>query len=57
MACHYIHQLKPNKRQVKKRVSAGTLDVNDCLMHMMVPTLPFGGVGHSGMGLSFIFKI
>jgi acyl-CoA reductase-like NAD-dependent aldehyde dehydrogenase len=36
--------------QVKKKVSAGTLDVNDCLMHMMVPTLPFGGVGHSGMG-------
>ncbi|KAL5254682.1 hypothetical protein ACHWQZ_G014202 [Mnemiopsis leidyi] len=36
--------------QVKKRVSAGTLDVNDCLMHMMVPTLPFGGVGHSGIG-------
>jgi len=36
--------------EVKKKVSAGTLDVNDCLMHMMVPTLPFGGVGHSGMG-------
>ena len=38
--------------QVKKKVSAGTLDVNDCLMHMMIPTLPFGGVGHSGIGNS-----
>ncbi|XP_063681360.1 aldehyde dehydrogenase family 3 member B2-like isoform X3 [Bolinopsis microptera] len=36
--------------EVKKKVSAGTLDVNDCLMHMMIPTLPFGGVGHSGIG-------
>ena len=36
--------------QVKKRVSSGTLDINDCLMHMTVETLPFGGVGNSGIG-------
>ena len=41
-------------RQVQQRfvdeVSCGSLCINDTLMFMSVPDLPFGGVGPSGMG-------
>lgn len=30
--------------------SSGGLMANDCLMHFSVSSLPFGGVGDSGMG-------
>ena len=30
--------------------SSGAVCVNDCIVHAAVPTLPFGGVGNSGMG-------
>ena len=30
--------------------SSGAVCVNDCIAHAAVPTLPFGGVGNSGMG-------
>jgi acyl-CoA reductase-like NAD-dependent aldehyde dehydrogenase len=30
--------------------SSGDADVNDCSLHPLVPELPFGGVGNSGMG-------
>jgi acyl-CoA reductase-like NAD-dependent aldehyde dehydrogenase len=33
-----------------ERTSSGGLCINDCIMHVVVETLPFGGVGHSGMG-------
>ncbi|NXQ35828.1 AL3A2 dehydrogenase, partial [Alaudala cheleensis] len=43
-----------NKKQLIRRViaetSSGGLTANDVLMHSVVPGLPFGGVGHSGMG-------
>jgi len=32
------------------RTSSGGLVMNDVVMHLTVDTLPFGGVGHSGMG-------
>ena len=32
------------------RTSSGGGCVNDCVMHLGVPDLPFGGVGESGMG-------
>merc|ERR1711916_131029 len=35
---------------VESRTSSGAFSVNDCLMHAAVAGLPFGGVGHSGMG-------
>ena len=31
-------------------VPSGGVSVNDCLLHSLVKTLPFGGVGESGMG-------
>ena len=29
---------------------SGNVDVNDCTLHPLVPDIPFGGVGNSGMG-------
>ncbi|NXQ42828.1 AL3A2 dehydrogenase, partial [Catharus fuscescens] len=43
-----------NKKQLIRRViaetSSGGMTANDVIMHSVVPALPFGGVGHSGMG-------
>ncbi|NXF99186.1 AL3A2 dehydrogenase, partial [Sakesphorus luctuosus] len=43
-----------NNKQVIRRViaetSSGGMTGNDVIMHSVVPNLPFGGVGHSGMG-------
>ncbi|XP_066835856.1 aldehyde dehydrogenase family 3 member A2-like isoform X3 [Anser cygnoides] len=43
-----------NDKKVIKRVisetSSGGVTVNDVIMHFFLPTLPFGGVGNSGMG-------
>ncbi|XP_027186786.1 aldehyde dehydrogenase family 3 member H1-like isoform X2 [Cicer arietinum] len=38
------------KEQFVKKVSAGGLLINDTSLHLVVYTLPFGGVGDSGMG-------
>lgn len=38
------------KEQFVKNVSAGGLLINDTVLHLVVHTLPFGGVGDSGMG-------
>lgn len=35
---------------IKNRTTSGGLNINDCLMHLANPELPFGGVGSSGMG-------
>ncbi|KAL2941849.1 Aldehyde dehydrogenase family 3 member I1 chloroplastic [Bienertia sinuspersici] len=43
-----------NNEQLKnafvKNISAGGMLVNDTILHLTVSTLPFGGVGESGMG-------
>jgi aldehyde dehydrogenase (NAD+) len=36
--------------QVLEQTSSGGVSVNDVIMHMASPNLPFGGVGASGMG-------
>jgi aldehyde dehydrogenase (NAD+) len=36
--------------EVTAQTSAGGMCVNECLMHLAAPDLPFGGVGESGMG-------
>ncbi|KAI4330095.1 hypothetical protein MLD38_028402 [Melastoma candidum] len=38
------------KQQFVQRVSAGGMLINDTVLHLTVPGLPFGGVGESGMG-------
>jgi aldehyde dehydrogenase (NAD+) len=37
-------------RKVLRSTSSGGACVNDTMMHLTVPDLPFGGVGESGMG-------
>jgi aldehyde dehydrogenase (NAD+) len=39
-----------SERRFSEAVSTGNLCINDTLMFMSVPELPFGGVGMSGMG-------
>ncbi|XP_067866771.1 aldehyde dehydrogenase, dimeric NADP-preferring-like [Heterodontus francisci] len=42
-----------NKKLIKKMIaktSSGGVTANDCLIHYTVDTLPFGGVGKSGIG-------
>jgi len=39
-----------SRERVLTETSAGGVAVNDVVMHMPVPELPFGGVGASGMG-------
>jgi len=36
--------------EILERTSSGDACVNDCALHPLVPELPFGGVGNSGMG-------
>ena len=38
------------EREVLSRTSSGGACVNETLMHLVAPDLPFGGVGTSGMG-------
>lgn len=37
-------------QQVLERTVAGGVSINDCVLHIAQPALPFGGVGPSGMG-------
>jgi aldehyde dehydrogenase (NAD+) len=36
--------------QILNKTTSGDAVVNDCTVHPLVPDLPFGGVGNSGMG-------
>ena len=50
LAAYLFTRSRVSERQFVQMVSAGSLCVNDVLMFMSVPELPFGGVGMSGMG-------
>ncbi|KAL2339768.1 hypothetical protein Fmac_007708 [Flemingia macrophylla] len=50
LAAYIFTNNKKFKEQFIKNVSAGGLLVNDTVLHLVVHTLPFGGVGESGMG-------
>ena len=36
--------------QILGSTASGNADINDCAVHPLLPDLPFGGVGNSGMG-------
>ena len=36
--------------QISKLTSSGTICINDVLLPVLIPNLPFGGVGQSGIG-------
>ncbi|XP_061359961.1 aldehyde dehydrogenase family 3 member H1-like [Gastrolobium bilobum] len=50
LAAYLFTTNKKLKEQFVMKVSAGGVLVNDTLLHLAVHTLPFGGVGESGMG-------
>ncbi|XP_030523397.1 aldehyde dehydrogenase family 3 member H1 [Rhodamnia argentea] len=50
LAAYIFTNDKKLKEHFVKNVSAGGLVVNDTTVHVAVHTLPFGGVGQSGMG-------
>lgn len=50
LAMYLFSKNKKDVELILGNTSAGGVTVNDSLMHAAVETLPFGGVGNSGMG-------
>ncbi|KAL8110280.1 aldehyde dehydrogenase family 3 member H1-like [Apium graveolens] len=50
LAAYLFTNNKKLKGKFVSEVSAGGMLINDISLHLSVPTLPFGGVGESGMG-------
>ena len=50
LALYVFSNDEATQHKVIDRTSSGNACINDVLMHMVVPELPFGGVGESGMG-------
>ncbi|KAK1407755.1 hypothetical protein QVD17_39381 [Tagetes erecta] len=50
LAAYVFTNTKPLKEEFVSKISAGGVVINDVTLHLMVDTLPFGGIGDSGMG-------
>lgn len=50
LSAYLFSRSRASQRRFAAEVSSGSLCINDTLMFMSVPDLPFGGVGPSGMG-------
>jgi aldehyde dehydrogenase (NAD+) len=50
LALYLFTKSKALEEAVLERVSAGSVCINDAVIFMVSPELPFGGVGNSGMG-------
>jgi coniferyl-aldehyde dehydrogenase len=50
LAAYYFDHSRTRADQVVSRLTVGGVTLNDCLLHVGQPGLPFGGVGASGMG-------
>ncbi|NLD17379.1 MAG: aldehyde dehydrogenase [Tissierellia bacterium] len=50
LALYLFSEDKINKEKIKNEISYGSGCINDVLMQLANPNLPFGGVGNSGMG-------
>lgn len=50
LACYLFTQSEGRAQHILRRLSFGGGCVNDTMLHMSSPGLPFGGVGRSGMG-------
>lgn len=50
LALYYFDNSGKRVEDVLERTLAGGVTVNDCILHVGQPNLPFGGVGPSGMG-------
>lgn len=50
LALYFFSKDKQKQEQVLQETSSGGVSINDTIMHSTVDTLPFGGVGDSGIG-------
>lgn len=50
LALYYFGENKAQMREVVERCDSGGVCINDTVMHLSSSSLPFGGVGASGMG-------
>ena len=50
LALYIFSSDKHNQSKIIARTSSGGVAVNDAVLHVICPELPFGGVGPSGMG-------
>jgi len=50
LALYFFSSNKQNQERILQETSYGGGCFNDIIMHLGNPELPFGGVGHSGMG-------
>ncbi|XP_002966702.2 aldehyde dehydrogenase family 3 member H1 [Selaginella moellendorffii] len=50
LALYLFTRDKALEKKVVSETSAGGMVVNDTVLHFVTETMPFGGVGHSGMG-------
>ncbi len=50
LALYVFSQNKKVQDKINENISSGGVCVNDTIMHIVPQTLPFGGVGNSGMG-------
>ena len=50
LSMYYFDNNRKRVRDVLARTLAGGVTVNDCVLHVGQPNLPFGGIGPSGMG-------
>lgn len=50
LAAYLFSENKEEKRRFLNEIPFGTGAINDCVMQVSNPHLPFGGVGNSGMG-------
>lgn len=50
LACYVFTDNKSKRNQIIEEISFGGGAVNDVVMHIANPRLPFGGVGNSGIG-------
>lgn len=47
---YYFGNVKTEREELTRRIRAGNMSVNDVVLNVFVNSLPFGGVGESGMG-------
>lgn len=50
LALYFFSDNKQNQKQILQKTSSGGAAINDCIIQLGNPNLPFGGVGESGMG-------
>jgi len=50
LALYYFDDDDARARDMVAQARAGDVTVNDCIFHVGQPSLPFGGIGASGMG-------